>query len=405
MRTPADAPAPTDARFDAYAQLTREAGPAAAVDRLIETLDREGSPRDLLEALLLKARVELGLPMILVGSLAEIPEPQRSQYEDRYVEAIRRVGGKLLDAGDIVAAWPYFRAISEREPVAAALEAYRHQDTGTQADGERLSRLIDIAFHQGAHPRRGFELILENYGTCSAITAFEHLPPDPAVRLPCVALLVRTLHDQLAGNLRAELVRQGEPEPPAGATIPQLIAGRDGLFADEAYHIDVSHLGAVVRYAALATDPDTLRLAVELAEYGRRLSPRYRYEGEPPFENAYDDYAVYLRGLLGEDADTAIAHFRAKIQPADPDNVSPAGTLPAQILVRLLEHLGRLDEAIEVAAEHLADVPEGMLACPSLPSLCARAGRIDRLSAIARERGDLVLYVASILQAGPSRVS
>lgn len=409
MRPPADAaPRSTSpARFDDLDQLARLDGPAAAVDRLIETLDRDGQPRELLEALLLKARLELGLPAIQVGSLGDLPEPGRTRYEDRYVEAIRRVGGKLLDAGDIPAAWPYFRAIAEREPIAEALEAYRHPEGGSQQDAERLSQIIDIAFQQGAHPRRGFELILQHHGTCSSITAFEHLPPDPAVRMPCVDLLVRTLRDQLASSLRSDIVRHGEPEPSPEATIPELIAGRDALFADDAYHIDVSHLGAVVRYAALSTDPATLRPAIELAEYGRKLSPRYRYDSEPPFENSYDDYAVYLRALLGEDAEAAVAHFRGKLSSggSSPGYGGGSETVPAQVLVRLLDHLGRLDEAVEVAAEHLAGVPEAMLFCSSLAALCQRAGRFDRLAEISRERNDPVLYVASILQQSGSPVS
>lgn len=407
MRSPTDTAATGSVTFDDYDQLahsSRDAG--AVVDRLIETLDRDGQPRELLEALLLKARLDLGLPAIQVGSLADLPEPARTQYEDRYVEAIRRVGGKLLDSGDITAAWPYFRAIAEREPIAGALDAYRHPVDGNQQDAERLSQLIDIAFQQGAHPRRGFELILQHHGVCSSITAFEHLPPDPAVRLPCVELLVRTLRNQLAASLRADIVRHGEPEPPAEATIPEMIAGRDGLFADDAYHIDVSHLGSVVRYATLATDPATLRPAVELAEYGRKLSHRYRYSNEPPFENSYDDYVVYLRGLLGEDVDAAVAHFRGKLRPQELDEFSGGSeTVPAQVLVRLLDHLGRLDEAIDVAAEHLAGVPESMLFCPSLAALCQRAGRLDRLAAISRERNDPVLYVASILQQSKPPVS
>ncbi len=321
MHAPESPPPPT--RLETVDSALRDGNPNDAVDRLIEVLDREGSPRELLDALLLKARVELGLPSVQTGSLAELPEPARSRYEDRYVEAIRRVGSKLLEAGDIPGAWPYFRAIAEKEPVAEALESFTPPEESTQADADRLSQVIEIAFNQGAHPTRGFTLILENYGICSSITAFEHLPPENAVRVPCVELLIRTLHDHLGQSLRAEIVRQGEPEPAESTTIPDLMAGRDWLFAEDAYHIDVSHLGAVVRYAPLASDPEALRKAVDLAEYGRHLSERYRQEGEPPFEDTYGDHAVYLRALLGEDADAAVAHFRTKLQPPDPDGPAP----------------------------------------------------------------------------------
>jgi hypothetical protein len=381
------------AAFDALDRTLRASGPGAALDQLIGHLAERGEFRALLDALLLKARHELGLPLVQVGPLAEIPEPARSRYEDRYVEAIRSVGGKLLDAGDVPSAWPYFRAIGEPEPVARAVDAYE------PAEGdERLGAMIEVAFNQGANPRKGFALILDHYGTCSAISAFEHLPADEATRAACADRLVRQVHAHLAANLRADITARGEPAPPEGASIPDLIAGRDGLFDDDAYHLDVSHLAATVRLSPLLTDPATIALAVELTDYGRRLSERHRYEGEPPFERTYEDHAVYLRALLGRDVDAAVSHFRAKLTPPDPE--LPDGVFAAQVLVGLLLRVGRLEEAIGVAAEHLGGIPESALGCPSVAQLCQRAGQPGRLARIAREHGDLVNYAAAMLQAG-----
>ncbi len=74
---------------------------------------------------MLKARCELDMPAIPAGSLNDWSEPVRTQFEDRYVEALRHVGSRLLAAGDILGAWPYFRMLGEKEPVAAALDAYQ----------------------------------------------------------------------------------------------------------------------------------------------------------------------------------------------------------------------------------------------------------------------------------------
>lgn len=378
--------------FDGVASSLASRGPAAALELMIRELDRHGPPRALLDALLLKARHEIGLPPIQDGKFSELPEPLRGQFEDRYVAAIRQVGSKLLDAGDVPGAWPYFRAIGEKGPVATAIEAFRDRD----APAETTGALIDIAFNQGAHPRRGFELILEHYGTCSAITAFEHLPQDDAARLPCIARLVATVHEQLVASLRADIARHGQPLPPEGASISSLIEGRPWLFDEDNYHIDVSHLSAVVRMAFWATDRDVLGQAIELTDYGRRLSERHRYPGDPPFENTYEDISSYLRALRGEGLDQAIAHLTQAARDAEPGE-----SLPAQVLVRLLEHTGRLDEAIDASAQWLADVPESaQVACSTLPELCARAGRLDRLAQIARDRGDLVHYTAALLQKG-----
>jgi hypothetical protein len=401
----ADAPAatvPDDAPFHVLDETLRTAGPKAALDRLVAHLNERKEFRALLDALLLKARHELGLPLIQDGNLSELDEPLRTEYETRYVEAIRTVGARLLESGDIAAAWPYFRAIGETEPVLKALEAYR-----PAAEDERVGTIIEVAFNQGAHFRRGFELILEQYGTCSAITAFEHLPPDEAIRTACADRLVRRLHEELAANLRADIAQRGQPLPAEDTPITALIASRPWLFGEDAYHIDLSHLTSVVRFSPLLKDRETMALALGLADYGRNLSPRHRSEGEPPFENHFADHAVYLQALLGRDVDAAIAHFQAKLPPAGDESESETegsasayGTYPAQVLIGLLLRLGRLDQAIEVAAEHLAELPESALTCPSLAQLCQRAGQPARLGQVARAHGDLVRYAAAILQTG-----
>ena len=136
--------------------------------------------------------------------------------------------------------------------------------------------------------------------------------------------LVRQVHEHLAARATSAFeIATARCQPlPAEANTPigDLIEGRDWLFADEAYHIDVSHLSSTVRVSPLLADPATIALAAELTDYGRRLSVRHRYEGDPPFEDVYSDHAIFLIALLGQDADAAIAHFRAKLAP-DPDLV------------------------------------------------------------------------------------
>jgi hypothetical protein len=215
------------------------------------------------------------------------------------------------------------------------------------------------------------------------------------VRVACAGKLVERLHEHLVLSLRGEIERRGQPMPPEGTSVPNLIEGRDWLFFDDAYHLDVSHLSAVVRIAPMIEDRSILAKAVELTEYGKRLSDRHKYAGDPPFERVYEDHGLYLRALLGHDQDEAIRHFREALPPPDPDG--DGETFVAQILVRLLVRLNRLDEAIEVSADHLAGVPEGMLMVPGLSQLCERAGRMDRLAEVARALGDPVRYASAIL--------
>jgi hypothetical protein len=357
---------------------------------LIEQLTASTEYRALLDALLLKARHELGLPLILPGPSSEIPEPSRTQYEERYIAAIRLVGSKYLESGDIPTAWAYFRAIGENEPVEHAILAYHAPE-----NDERLGAIIEVAFNHGVSPRRGFELILNHYGTCPAISAFEQLPHEGTVRADCAIRLIRHLHRELSGNVRADIVHRGHAPPPEGSSLADLIRQRPWLFADESYHIDISHLSSVVRMSTIVADPEVIALAADLTEYGRRLSPRLQFEGPPPFQQIFADHGIYLKALLGEEVDRAIEHFQAKLT-AD-DGAGTDDSMPAQTLVNLLVRVGRTGAAIDVAAAHLAHMPDSVLTCPSVAQLCRRAGEPDRLARIARDHDDLVNFTAARL--------
>jgi len=137
-----------------------------------------------------------------------------------------------------------------------------------------------------------------------------------------------------------------------------------------------------------------LRLALEMAEYGRKLSPMFEYRVDPPFQNVYADHAIYLRALVGEDVDAAIEHFRRRAAESDPEQV---GTAPAQVLVTLLVRLDRLCEAIAASLEFLDGAPAAQLGCPTLFQLCQMAGEWEQLRELARERGDVLSFAASVL--------
>ena len=375
-------------------------GPKAAIDRLVETLESRGDFRALLDALLLQARFELSLPLVVQGGLNDLPEPDRTKYEERYVDAIRTVGRKLLDRAQIAAAWPYYRVLGENAPVFEALELFEHHapETYDPDASDTLGPIIEVAFAQGVHPRKGWDLILDHHGPCAAISAFDQLPPDETIRRHCAGRLVKHLHEQILGNLRADIARRGESEPFQNASISEILAGRDWLFEEDNYHADVSHLSATVRMSPILADRDALALAIELTKYGRHLSERHRFEGDPPFEDVYVDHGVYLKALLDIDFENALSHFRSKISPRDDSWFDPSASLPPQVLILLLVRASRFVEAISVFREHLLSVPEGSLICPNLSALCLRADRLDLLAEISLERDDAVNYAAAILQ-------
>ncbi len=69
--------------FDILDEVNASSGPSAVIDALISCLESNFVGRPLLDALLLKARYDLGLPLIQVGPLSELPEPLRNGYQER----------------------------------------------------------------------------------------------------------------------------------------------------------------------------------------------------------------------------------------------------------------------------------------------------------------------------------
>src|ERR1700686_1989077 len=93
--------------------------------------------------------------------------------------------------------------------------------------------IIDIAFHQGVLPIKGFDWVLARFGICSAITVMGgELPFSAEVRAACSKKLIRTLHRELVERLRAEIERV-QNITPSGQTVRDLVEGRDWLFADD----------------------------------------------------------------------------------------------------------------------------------------------------------------------------
>jgi hypothetical protein len=375
-----------DDAFYSLQQALESGGPTAGFEFLLQRFREEKKYAELFQARLMMKRHELELPLIAVGPLDDLPEDARRAYEECFVQAAREAGSLFLADGNIEAAWPYFRAIGEREPIAAAIEQLQPR--------EGLDRVIEIAFYERVNVRKGLELILANYGLCRAITCFMQYP-DGKGREECLGLLVRTLHRDLVRNLKWAIA-QREGREPEVESVPALIAGRDWLFDDHRYYIDTSHLVSVLQFSLEATERETLELALEFTEYGPHLSSLYQHRLDPPFENVYLDHAVYLRAALGDDVDAAVAHFREKLTQTD---ATQSGSGPAQVVVRLLARLGRYAEAIEVSLEHLREVDPAQLSCPSVLQLCQLAGDHKLLMKLAKERGDLLNFAAGAFQA------
>src|SRR4051794_22888880 len=95
-----DSPLPTGV-FDDLGRTLAADGPAAAADRLVETLRLAGTLDALFYALLPRARVRLGADPVPPRPAAELPEPLHAPYEEAIRDAARTVGHLYIEAGDI----------------------------------------------------------------------------------------------------------------------------------------------------------------------------------------------------------------------------------------------------------------------------------------------------------------
>ena len=371
-------------RFARLAAAAESGGTAAVFDLLLRECREAKDYPALFEARLMKARADLGLPLIHAGSIDMIPEDRRAAYEAAFIETAKEVGMLFLAAGDIPRAWSYLRAVGVVEPVAEAIDRVAPEQAG--------DAVLEIAFQEQVNPRRGLELILANHGICRAITCFSGYPGRRG-REESLALLTRTLYRDLTASL-TRTIAEVEGKAPEETGVSALISGRDWLFEGANYYVDTSHLASVIQFCGESQNVETLRLAIELCDYGAKLAPMFHWRGEAPFDNVYEDYRIWIRALIGEDLDSAIAHFRAKAAAADPEET---GTAPAQALVNLLTRLGRYSEAIDVSLEHLSGADLMSRNCPTVTELCQMNGDWDKLAQVAQSNSDPMAYVAALV--------
>jgi hypothetical protein len=374
--------------FDRLECQLSEHGVDAVFDELAAELKSAGRFHELFDVLLMRTRHRLGLSVILTTSLDDLPEPLRSQVEEAYLAACREVGMLLLGKRQLREAWMYLRPVGERAAVAAAL-------ADIEPSEENLQDLIEIALHEGVAPELGYGLLLKNYGTCNAISAFEASLANrsPSDQQAAAGLLLGHLHRELVANVRADIARR-EGREPSGQSLAELVAERDWLFADNNYHVDTTHLAATIRFARLLVNREHLALALDLTDYGRQLGPQFQFTGDEPFVDVYPSHGLFFAAQLGRDVERAVDHFRDRARQV---SVDEQGTGPGEVLIALLARLGRYEEAIEATIEH---VPRGARTsgfAPTLFELARLAGNYEPLLAACRQREDLVGYTAGLV--------
>jgi hypothetical protein len=376
-------------------------GPERAFETLARRLEAARRYPELFDVLVMQGRHRLGLPLIQIGPATDTPDELVTPYEDAIAEACRKVGKLFLADGDLGKAWVYLRHVGDTKAMAETLERI---EPGTRR--KDIDALIEIALHENVHPSRGLEMVVHHYGICSSITNFEqfHAQMKSADRVACARVLLDSLYRELLRNIAAEVERQ-EGKPAPESSLIDLIRTRPELFEDNAYYVDSSHLWSVVRFAAFLDRTEDLDRALELTEYGRRLSPLYKYESEAPFEDYYEDHAIYFQGIrasIAGDAATASRAAQPFIDKAQRAIEARTPNYPTRAVLNVLVRMGCCREAIDLAVAF--DAVEGFGPCrdPGVYELCQMAGEHERLRELARARGDAAAFAAGLIQS-PSR--
>jgi hypothetical protein len=380
--------------FDELEESLQSGGVSACLARLADLLEEHKKFQELFEARKMQVRHELGLPLLSNDLPAELSAEERRQIEDKlidsYREVYRDVGLLMFRNLELNRGWMLLHAAGEEQLAAKELESL-------EVESESMDEFIEVALNQGVSPALGFRAVLEHYGTCNAITTYDQVMHGRplADRQMAAAMLVRHIHRDLLSNVKADIARH-EGSEPSGEQLAELIAERDWLFGQGSYHIDTTHLASTVRFARVLDDEESLRLAIDLTDYGRRLDKQFQYAGDEPFADIYPSHSLLFHAMIGEQIDEALAYFRERAYSVD---IRHEGAGAAETYIALLDRLGRSEEA---ARESLNLIPPGIYTrglAPTLFELCEKTGDFSLLISACREREDLLGFAASLIKA------
>lgn len=375
--------------FDQLQSAFSSGGANATLDEAAKLLRDQKKYHELFEVLKMQVRRRLGLPVLPGESSDSIPEAQRTKLEDGLVAACREVGSLLIKEGKVREGWMYLRPVGDRAEAAALLNQI-------EAGDENYEDLIEVCLHEGVDVGRGYGLVLEHYGTCNAITQYDSsLVRRPrAEQVPAAQKLLRRVHADLLFSVKTDIARQ-EGQQPEGNTLRELVHDRDWLFQDNGYHLDTTHLAACVRISRVLSDPEDLRLALDLTEYGRRLSQQFQYQGDEPFAEVYPANALYFQALLGENVEDALQYFKTKAEMLDPQY---HGGAAIETYVDLLARLGRHREALEAAVQHGLGSIQPLGNAPPLVELAQKSGEFQPVLDHCRAKEDVLGFAAALVQ-------
>ena len=377
--------------YDRLQQCLAEGGAPAVLQELATAFEAHERYHELFEVRKMQVRHRLGLPLLYTDTGDDLPDEQREALEQGLIDACREVGLRLLKAGKLREAWHYLRAVNATSDVQSALRQL-------EATPENVDEFIELCVHESLDLERGFQLMLESYGTCNSITTFDSVMYGRPREQRAVGArqLVEHLYDELRENVAAHIEREEGHPPAQEESLSAWIADRPWLFAEGGYHVDTTHLSSVVGFARDIDDRPHLELAVELARYGHQLHESLQYDGEPPFQPLYATSLRYFAALLGDERETQLDFFRER---AEATNAREETTLAIEVYVDLLARIGEARLALREALRLLPQDIQQTGRAPTLMELAAAADDFEPVETLSRERQDPLGFALGLLRA------
>ena len=103
-----------NADFERIEAAWTAGGVAGALEALCEQLRAGKKHHELFEALKMRVRHRIGLPLLYGDGSDELDESQRVKLEDGLIEACREVGTLLMNQGRVREGWMYLRPVGDK---------------------------------------------------------------------------------------------------------------------------------------------------------------------------------------------------------------------------------------------------------------------------------------------------
>ncbi|MCH1494506.1 MAG: hypothetical protein L7U72_04695 [Rubripirellula sp.] len=371
---------------------------ADVLDQIISHFRETGQPMELFEALKMRTRIRLGLPLISPENEVKRAEDIERQLEQGLLDACRETGAMLIQLGRVGEGWMYLRPTGDMINAKKLL-------SDVDISEENYDDMVQVLLHEGVDIARGFQAVLDHQGTCNSITLYDQtiIARSKEDRAAAAACLLEHFYAELCEMVRADIANREAPAAP-DESLYDMIEKRQWILADGGYHLDTTHLASTVKIASILEAPEQIRKAWELTQYGRRLHHQFQYPGDEPFVDFYPAYSTFYSILMGENVDAGLTVFQRKARSV---NAPEHGTGAMETYVDLLDRSGKHQEAIEIAVSMVPQEVPAQRIVPLLLEIAQKTKTIDDqdgftpLLQYCKDKGDLLGY-AAVLDASRS---